>query len=158
MTITEFVESVNEKPQIESINRKYEALLTLLNLSDADVNSVIVNQELVDSNSVVFDEGPINNIVVPETTKSKTITAELDPDTDLTLTSRYSVTINNTSEEPTDLTVTAPAVSGYNAATITLNDGEFDTVTLTDASLTVNTGASVQNVVITQETTKNLLA
>ena len=156
MTITEFVESVNEKPQIESINRKYEALLTLLNLSDADVNSVIVNQELVDSNSVVFDEGPINNIVVPEATKSKTITAELDPDTDLTLTSRYSVTINNTSEEPTDLTVTAPAVSGYNAATITLNDGEFDTVTLTDASLTVNTGASVQNVVITQETTKNL--
>ena len=156
MTITEFVETVNEKPQIEALTRKYEALLTLLNLSDADVNSVIVNEALVDSNNVVFDEGPVNNIVVPETTKSKTVTAELDPDTDLTLTSRYSVTINNTSEEPTDLTVTAPAVSGYNAATITLNDGEFDTVTLTDASLTVNTGASVQNVVITQETTKNL--
>ena len=156
MTITEFVETVNEKPQIEALTRKYEALLTILNLTDADVNSVMLNEELAESNSVVFDEGPVNNIVVPETTKSKTITAELDPDTDLTLTSRYSVTINNTSEEPTDLTVTAPAVSGYNAATITLNDGEFDTVTLTDASLTVNTGASVQNVVITQETTKNL--
>ena len=156
MTIGEFVETVDEKPQIEALTRKYEALLTILNLTDADVNSVMLNEELIESNNVVFDEGPVNNIVVPETTKSKSITAELDPDTDLTLTSRYSVTINNTSEETTNLNVTAPAVSGYNAATITVNDGEFDTITLTDASLTVNTGASVQNVVITQETTKNL--
>lgn len=154
--VDESVQTVNEKPEVMVLERKYQALLTLLNLTNTDVNNVILNQELVDSNNVTFDDGSVDNIAVPETTKSKTITAELEPNTDLTLTSRYSVTINNTSEQPTDLTVTAPAVENYNAATITLNSGEYDTITVTDASLTVQNNATVQNVVITQETTKNL--
>ena len=154
--VDESVQTVNEKPEVMVLERKYGALLTLLNLRDTDINNTIVNQELAESNAVTYEDGSIDNIVVPETTKSKTITAELEPDTDLTLTSRYGVTINNTSEEATNLNVTAPAVENYNAATITLNGGEYDTITVTDASLTVQNGASVQNVVITQETTKNL--
>jgi len=154
--VDESVREVDEKPEVIVLERKYQGLLSLLNLRDTDVNNVIVNQALADSNNVTFDDGGIDNIVVPETTKSKTITAELEPDTELTLTSRYGVTINNTSEQPTDLTVTAPAVENYSAATITLNNGEFDTITVTDASLTVQNNATVQNVVITQETTKSL--
>ena len=154
--VDESVQTVNEKPEVMVLERKYGALLTLLNLRDTDINNTIINQELVESNVVTYEDGSVDNIIVPETTKSKTITAELEPDTDLTLTSRYGVTINNTGEQPTDLTVTAPAVENYNAATITLNGGEYDTITVTDASLTVQNGASVQNVVITQETTKNL--
>ncbi len=158
MTIKEFVENsmeaVNEKPQIETLQSKYNALLTLLNLRDIDVNNVIVNQKLANSNNVTFSDGTVDNITVPETTKSTTVTAELDANSNLTLTSAKGVTINNTGTETTNLTVNAPA-EGTSTPTVTLKSGTYDTVTVQDASLTVSNDATVQNVVITPETTKS---
>jgi len=158
MTIKEFVENsmeaVNEKPQIEVLQSKYNALLTLLNLRDTDVNNIIVNQKLANSNNVTFSDGTVDNITVPETTKSTTVTAELDTNSNLTLTSAKGVTINNTGAESTNLTVNAPA-EGTSTPTVTLKSGTYDTVTVQDASLTVSNDATVQNVIITEETTKS---
>ncbi len=157
MTIKEFVENsmkaVNEKPQIETLRSKYNALLTLLNLRDTDVNNVIVNQKLTESNNVTFSEGTVDSITVPETTKSTTVTAELDTNSTLNLTSPKSITINNTSAESTNLTVNAPA-EGITPS-VTLKSGVYNTITLKDASLNVSDNATVQNVVIAPETTKS---
>ena len=158
MTISEFVttsmEAVNEKPQIEALKTKYNALLSLLNLRDTDVNNAVVNQALATSNNVTFDDGVIDNITVPETTKTTTVTAELDNNSTLNLTSPKGITINNTGTESTNLTVNAPA-EGTATPTVTLKSGVYDTVTVQDASLTVSNDATVQNVVITPETTKS---
>ena len=157
MSIAEFVtssmQSVNEKEEIAKVQTKYNALLTLLNLRDTDVNNVIVNQELTESNNVTFEDGTVDNITVPETTKTTTVTAELDANSQLTLTSPKSITINNTSTESTNLTVNAPS-EGVTPS-VTLKSGTYDTVTLQDASLTVSNDATVQNVVITSESTKS---
>ena len=157
MTIKEFVENsmeaVNEKPQIEALQSKYNALLALLNLRDTDVNNVIVNQKLTESNNVTFADGTVDSITVPETTKSTTVTAELDTNSTLNLTSPKSITINNTSTESTNLTVNAPAEG--KTPSVTLKSGVYDTITLKDASLNVSDNATVQNVVITPETTKS---
>ena len=154
--VDEEVATKADEAQLESLHRKFNALLSIFDKTETDVNNEIVKEELAESNNVVFEDGTINAINVPETTKSKTVTAELEENTEVNLTSRYGVTINNTSENPTNLNIKAPYVEGYNAATITLNSGEYNTVTLKDASLTVNTGSSVQNVVIDSETAKPL--
>ena len=157
MTIKEFVENsmaaVNEKPQIDTLQSKYNALLTLLNLRDTDVNNVIVNQKLTESNNVTFSDGTVDSITVPETSKSTTVTTELDTNSTLNLTSPKSITINNTSTKPTNLTVNAP-VEGITPS-VTLKSGVYDTITLKDASLNVSDNATVQNVVIAPETTKS---
>ena len=165
MTISEFVtttmQEVNEKAEVQALQTRIAAIERTMQRMDANayqamVNSLAATETLETLNTVTIEEGTIADIIIPETTKSKTVTGELDPNSTLTLNSRYGVTINNTSVEPTNLEVNAPAVDGYNAATITLKDGEFDTVTLTDASLTVQDNATVQNVVITEDTTKTL--
>jgi hypothetical protein len=155
------MEEVNEKPDVNALNEKMNAIENTLKRIDSNAYQTMVNDlEVLDtlktSNTVTIENGTIADIVIPETTRSKTITGELDPNSTVSLTSRYGLTINNTGENPTNLEASAPAVEGYNAATITLNSGQYDTVTLTDASLTVGTDASLQNVVITEETTKAL--
>ena len=164
MTIGEFVttmmESVDEKPEVAAINEKMNAMENAMKRMDPSAYQTMMNDlevldTLKEANAVTIEEGTIADIVIPETTRSKTVNGELDPNSTLTLNSRYGVTVNNTSTGATNLNVTAPAVDGYNAATITLNDGEYDTVTVTNASLTVNTGASLQNVVITEDNTKS---
>ena len=165
MTIAEFVntmmQEVNEKPEVNALNEKVNALENALKRVDANAYQTMMNDlevldTLKDANSVTITEGTIADIVVPETTRSKTINGELDPNSTVSLTSRYGLTINNSGSETTNVEINAPAVEGYNAATVTLNGGEYDTITLTDASLTTNTAATIQNVVITEETTKAL--
>ena len=157
MTIAEFVntsmQAVDEKEEVAKIQTKYNALLTLLNLRDTDVNNVVVNQALENSNNVTFNDGVVDNITVPETTKTTTVTAKLDTNSTLNLTSAKNITINNTGTESTNLTVNAPAEGS--TPYVTLKSGTYDTVTLQDASLTVSNDATVQNVVITSETTKS---
>lgn len=157
MTIAEFVntsiQAVDEKEEVAKIRTKYNALLTLLNLRDTDVNNVVVNKALENSNNVTFDDGVVDNITVPETTKNTTVTAELDTNSTLNLTSPKNITINNTGTESTNLTVNAPAEGS--TPYVTLKSGTYDTVTLQDASLTVSNDATVQNVIITSETTKS---
>lgn len=159
--VDESVQTVNEKPEVVALQERMTAMENALKRVDANAYQTMMNDlevldTLKDANAVTIEEGTIGDIIIPTTTKSKTINGELEPNASLTLNSRYGVTINNTGSEPTDLEVNAPAVEGYNAATITLNGGEYDTITVTDASLTVQNGATVQNVVITEETTKNL--
>ena len=165
MTIAEFVntmmQEVNEKPEVNALNEKVNALENALKRVDANAYQTMMNDlevldTLKDANSVTITEGTIADIVVPETTRSKTINGELDPNSTVSLTSRYGLTINNSGSETTNVEISGPAVEGYNAATVTLNGGVYDTITLTDASLTTNTAATVQNVVITEETTKAL--
>ena len=158
MTIKEFVENsmeaVNEKSQVDALQSKYNALLTLLNYSDTDVNNVIVNQKLAESNNVTFSDGVVNNITVPDTTQTTTVTTELGTESTLTLTSAKDVVINNTGTESTNLIVNAPAEGEI--PSVTLNSGVYGKVTLKDASLNVSNTATVQNVEITSETTKSI--
>ena len=169
MTISEFVttsmEAVNEKPQIEVLKTKYNALLSLLNITDADVNSVIVNKQLEGSNNVVYNDGYINNIETSaSTTGTKTITANLGQEnvedlqmTTLTLGAPKSVTINNTGDHVVDLNVNAPATeSSTPTPTVTIKDGDFDQIQLENASLTVSNDATVHSVVITGNNKKNV--
>ena len=165
MTISEFVnetmQSVNEKPEIAALTKRLSDLEKFVNRyvtltpeqQQTVANDATVTETLVNTTSVTIEEGTIADIVVPETTKSTTITGELDPNSTLELTSPKSVTINNTGAEPTNLVVNAPADGS--TPTVTLKSGIYDTVTVQDASLTVSNDATVQNVVITPETTKS---
>lgn len=165
MTISEFVttsmEAVNEKPEISVLTKRLSNLEKFVNryvtLTPAQqqtvANDSTVTETLANATSVTIEEGTIADIVVPETTKTTTITGELDPNSTLELTSPKSVTINNTGTESTNLTVNAPAEGA--TPTVTLKSGTYDTVTVQDASLTVSNDATVQNVVITSETTKS---
>ena len=165
MTIGEFVSAataqVDEKPQVVALDERMTAMENALRrLSPTTYQTMMNDLEVLDTlkteNSVTIEEGTIADIIVPETTRAKTITGELDTDATVTLTSRYNLTIKNSGTEETDLTIKAPAVEGYNAATVTLSGGTYDEVTLTDASLTVNSGSTLKNVVITEDTTKAL--
>lgn len=164
MTISEFVnetmQSVNEKPEIAILTKRLSDLEKFVNRyvtltpeqQQTVENDSTVTETLANATSVTIEEGTIADIVVPETTKSTTITGELDPNSTLELTSPKGVTINNTSNEPTNLAVNAPADGS--TPTVTLKSGTYDTVTVQDASLTVSNEATIQNVVITPETTK----
>ena len=165
MTISEFVnetmQSVNEKPEIAALTKRLNDLEKFVNRyvtltpeqQQTVANDATVTETLANTTSVTIEEGTIADIVVPETTKSTTITGELDPNSTLELTSTKGVTINNTGTEPTNLAVNAPADGS--TPTVTLKSGVYDTVTVQDASLTVSNDATVQNVVITPETTKS---
>ena len=164
MTIGEFVngaiQTVDEKEAVAKVQAKYEALLSILNLREAQVNSVIINQELQESSNVTFDE-VVNNIVIPETTSAYTVSALLEDDSTVTLTSNKYMTLFNTNEEPTDVTVQRPAEQGETgtSGTTVYLVGEYDTLTLENVSPNVKSGqepAKVNNVVITEDNTKNL--
>ena len=152
--LSELESQVNKKSQVDALQSKYNALLTLLNYSDTDVNNVIVNQKLTESNNVTFSDGVVNKITVPETTQATTVTTELGTESTLTLTSAKDVTINNTGTESTNLIVNAPAEGEI--PSVTLNSGVYGKVTLKDASLNVSNTATVQNVEITSDTTKSI--
>lgn len=150
--VDDSIKTVNEKPEVETIKLKYNALISILGVSDTQVNNTVVSQELENSNNVNFTDGVVNDIEVPN--KTATITVDLDPNSTLTLTSPKSVTLNNASDEATNLTVDAP--SSGSTPTVTIKDGNFDTITVKDASLTVQNDATLKKVVITQDTTKSL--
>ena len=164
VTIREFVENmmenVNEKPQIERLEAKYQALLSLINIRESQVNSVIINQELESNSNVTFDE-PVDNIVIPQTTQAYTVSAPLDDNSTVTLTSNKYMTLDNTSETPVSTTVQRPAESsetGTSGTTVYLV-GQYDTLTLENVSPNVKSGrdaATVNNVVISENNTKNL--
>ena len=164
VTIREFVENmmenVNEKPQIERLEAKYQALLTLINVRESQVNSVIINQELESNSNVTFDE-PVENVVIPQTTAVYTVSAPLEDNSTVTLTSNKYMTLFNTNEEVVDVTVQQPfneGDTGTSGTTVYLV-GEYDTLTLENVSPNVKSGqdpAKVNNVVISQDNTKNL--
>ena len=164
MTIGEFVtssmETVDEKAEIAKVQAKYNALLSLLNLRETDVNNVIINEELANSSTVTFDE-PVDNIVIPQTTTAYTVTAPLADDSTVTLTSNKYMTLDNTSEEPVSATVQRPAEAGETgtSGTTVYLVGQYDTLTLENVSPNVKSGrdaAKANNVIITENNTKNL--
>ena len=162
MTIAEFVttsmQSVDEKEEVAKVQAKYQALLSLLNLRDSQVNSVIINQELQESSNVTFDE-PVENVVIPETTQAYTVSAPLEDDSTVTLSSNKYMTLFNTNEEPTNVTVQYDAQGATGSGTTVYLVGEYDTLTLENISPNVKSGqepAKVNNVVITEDNTKNL--
>ena len=164
MTIGEFVtssmEAVDEKAEIAKVQVKYNALLSLLNLRETDVNNVIINEELANSSTVTFDE-PVDNIVIPQTTTAYTVTAPLADDSTVTLTSNKYMTLDNTSEEPVSATVQRPAEAGETgtSGTTVYLVGQYDTLTLENVSPNVKSGrdaAKANNVIITENNTKNL--
>ena len=164
MTIGEFVTSsmqaVDEKEAVAKVQAKYNALLTLLNLRESQVNSVIVNQELEESSTVTFEE-PVDNIIIPQTTAAYVVTGPLDDNSTVTLTSNKYMTLDNTSEEPVSATVQRPAEAGETgtSGTTVYLVGQYDTLTLENVSPNVKSGraaAIVNNVVITENNTKNL--
>ena len=164
MTIGEFVNSsmqaVNEKEDVAKLQTKYNALLSLLNLRESQVNSVIINQELETSNNVTFEE-PVSDVIIPVTTQVYTVSAPLDDDSTVTLQSNKYMTLFNTSEEPVSTTIQRPAADGETgtSGTTVYLVGQYDTLTLENVTPAVKSGqnpASVNNVVISENNTKNL--
>ena len=163
MTIGEFVNSsmqaVNEKEDVAKLQTKYNALLSLLNLRESQVNSVIINQELETSNNVTFEE-PVSDVIIPVTTQVYTVSAPLDDDSTVTLQSNKYMTLFNTSEEPVSTTIQRPAADGETgtSGTTVYLVGQYDTLTLENVTPAVKSGqnpASVNNVVISENNTKN---
>ena len=164
MTIGEFVntsmQSVDEKAAVAKVQSKYEALLTLLNVRESQVNSVIINQELEESSNVTFDE-PVENVVIPQTTAAYTVSAPLEDNSTVTLTSNKYMTLFNTSEEAVSTTIQREAAEGETgtSGTTVYLVGEYDTLTLENVSPNVKSGqdpAKVNNVIISEDNTKNL--
>ena len=162
VTIREFVENmmenVNEKPQIERLEAKYQALLTLVNITETQVNNVVLDNQLQESNNVSYDE-PVDTIVIPETTKAYTVEAPLEDNSTVTLTSNKYMTLNNISEEPVSTTLQYDAQGASGSGTTVYLVGDYDTLTLENISPNVKSGqepAKVNNVVITEDNTKNL--
>lgn len=146
MTIAEFVTSsmqaVDEKEEVEKIQAKYSALLTLLNLRETDINNVMINQELENNTTVTFDE-PVDNIVIPLTNKTYKITAPLDDNTTINLTSSKAATVINTADNTPNITINAPEVAGATSQAPNVSlQGNFNKLTLENISVT-NTSAGL---------------
>ena len=174
MTIAEFVtnsmQAVDEKEEVAKVQTKYNALLTLLNLRDTDVNNVIVSQALSESNTVTFDDGTVDNITIPGNNVAYTVSAPLENNAEVTLTNNKYMTLVNTNEQATNVTVQRPVEldpqtgNPVNGETTTSGTtvylvGEYDTLTLENVSPNVKSGqepAKVNNVVITEDNSKNL--
>ena len=119
----------------------------------------IINNMNADNKEVVI-ETPMESIVVPETTVAYTITAPLEDNSTVELTSPKYMTLINTSEEPVSTSISHTIVEGETtSATTVYLVGDFDTLTLENISPSVKSGhnaASVNNVVITENNAKNL--
>jgi len=113
-----------------------------------ELNPTLVNSQLMSSNTVTVDNGgTLGSFTVPAATSTKTINAPIEDNSIVTLTSPKSVKVNNTGENIETIKFVAPASSDLiSAPTVTLG-GEYNTVTVENASLTAPGG--VENVVLT---------
>lgn len=117
-----------------------------------EANDEIVNS-LSDDNTSVVVPTEIKSIVYPETTKGLTIIAPLADDSSVQITSEKYFYLDNTSE--TGNTSTAiTGIEGATSATTCYLTGTFDTLTLTNISISKSSSknaAVVSNIVIPED-------
>jgi len=144
----------------DELNGKYAALLEAVHsvvTGDAatSINADYVESTLSDTNtSVTITEGELGDVTIPETTKSMSVTAPIQDNATVTLSSPKSFTLNNTSEEPVSVTVESPAPATESGSVTSVKmSGDFNTITLHNASLSAvsNTTLTANSVVVDNE-------
>lgn len=144
-----------------TLNTKYNTLFDYVYsqaTGDAatPLNADYVANTLSNGNtSVTVTEGELGDVTIPETTKAMTVTAPMQDNSTITLSSPKAFTLINTSENPVDVAIDAPAGTSI---PIMSCSGDFDTLEVNNGSISAKTGEdplTATNVVINNDLGKN---
>ena len=140
-----------------SLNTKYNELFNFVYSGATPEQATMLNATVVNNafengeTSVEITNGELGNVTIPETTKGLTVEAPMQEGATITLSSPKYMYLNNTSETPVSVTIDSPEPTGSSSNTTIYAGGEYDTITLNNASLNVNSKLNelqVENVVV----------
>ena len=149
-----------DKAKYDELNDKYTTLFNVVYQNATGPAATALNPDYVANNisnentSVTVTEGELGDVTIPEVTKTTTVTAPMSDGATVTLSSPKTFNLINTSDEPVDVTVNAPAGSN---TTINLS-GDFDNLEVNNGSISAKSGAdplTAYNVTIENEAGKN---
>ena len=128
-------------------------------------NQAIIASLNANNTSVELPAGEVDTINLPEATKTYKVTANLADDTEINLTTSRAATIINTADNTPNVTINAPEVEGVTSQAPNVSlQGNFDTLTLENISVTNTSGGllaptvpiTVNNVVISENNTRTI--
>ena len=150
-----------DKAKYDELNDKYTTLFNVVYSNATGETATALNADYVANNlsnentSVEITEGELGDVTIPETTKAMTVTAPMQDESTITLSSPKAFTLINTSENPVDVTIDAPA--GTSIPTMSLS-GDFENLTVNNGTISAKSGEApltVTNVVINNDLGKN---
>jgi len=147
-----------DKAKYDELNTKYTTLFNVVYQNATGDTATALNADYVANNlsntntSVEITEGELGDVIIPETTKTMTVTAPMQDNSTITLSSPKTFNLNNTSENPVAVTIDAPA--GTSIPTMNVS-GKFDTLEVNNGSITGKNDATVSNVIINNDIEKN---
>ena len=147
-----------DKAKYDELNAKYTTLFNAVYQNATGDTATALNADYVANNlsntntSVEITEGELGDVTIPEVTKTMTVTAPMQDDSTVTLSSPKTFNLNNTSENPVAVTIDAPA--GTSVPTMNVS-GNFTTLEVNNGSITGKNDATVSNVIINNDIDKN---
>ena len=133
-----------DKAKYDELNDKYTTLFNVVYSNATGETATALNADYVANNlsnentSVEITKGELGDVTIPETTKAMSVTAPMEDGATVTLSSPKAFTLINTSGEPVDVTIDAPA--GTSIPTMSLS-GDFETLTVNNGSVGAKSGA-----------------
>lgn len=116
-----------------------------------------ISDAITNGDKTVTIDTVVSDLNVPTTSSIMNISAPLDNNTNITLESNKAIYLNNTGDNESNVTVSAPEA---NSATTIYVGGNYDTITLENTSLNTNktnnpVTPSVKNVIISDDNKTN---
>ena len=160
------VETFNELlADFNELKQYVDVYLKLTPEELAAKNQAIIASLNANNTSVELPAGEVDTINLPEATKTYKVTANLADDTEINLTTSRAATIINTADNTPNVTINAPEVEGVTSQAPNVSlQGNFDTLTLENISVTNTSGGllaptvpiTVNNVVISENNTRTI--
>lgn len=124
---------------------------------DNEAANNAISDAITNGDKNVTIDSVVSDLDIPQTSNIMNISAPLDNNTTVILESNKAIYLNNTGNNDSDVTVSAPAAS---SATTIYIGGQYDTVTLENTSLNTNATnnpvpPTVKNIVISDDNTTN---
>ena len=151
-----------DKAKYDELNDKYTTLFNVVYSNATGETATALNADYVANNlsnentSVEITEGELGDVTIPETTKAMSVTAPMQDNSTVTLSSPKAFTLINTSDEPVNVTIDAPA--GTSIPTMSLS-GDFEDLTVNNGTISAKSGAdplTATNVTVDNEIGKNV--
>lgn len=148
-----------EKAKYDELNNKYTTLFNVVYSNAKGETATALNADYVANNlsntntSIVITEGELGDVIIPEATKPLSVTAPMADGATITLSSPKTFTLVNTSYDPVAVAIDAPA--GISVPTLMKVSGYYTTLDVNNGSITSNSGATVTDIIINNDISKN---
>lgn len=148
-----------EKAKYDELNNKYTTLFNVVYSNAKGETATALNADYVANNlsntntSIMITEGELGDVIIPEATKPLSVTAPMADGATVTLSSPKTFTLVNTSYDPVAVAIDAPA--GISVPTLMKVSGYYTTLDVNNGSITSNSGATVTDIIINNDISKN---